>query len=239
MSIKCEVTSVEPLACNTYRILLKPEEAVQYKAGQYLLAVMGEKDRRPFSIASSPCRENGNELELHIGAAEENPFALEVVKLAQATMEKGDNSFIIDGPHGEAWLREERQRPLLLIAGGTGFSYVRSMVDHCLKQGVSQPIFLYWGGRDACQLYASEELQELAAKHPQLTYIPVIEQADAEWKGKTGTVLDAVMEDFVSLAAYDIYIAGRFEMAGVARDKFCAERGADKEHMFADAYAFI
>ncbi|WP_407331733.1 NAD(P)H-flavin reductase [Enterovibrio sp. 27052020O] len=239
MTIKCEVTSVSSLTNNTYRILLKPEHPVSYKAGQYLLAVMGEKDKRPFSIASSPCRQNGHELELHIGAAEENAYAMDVVKAAQEALAKGEQSFVIEAPHGDAWLREERQRPLILIAGGTGFSYVRSMLDHCLSQGFNQPIFLYWGGRDISQLYANDEMEALALKNSQLTYIPVVENTLEGWSGKEGNVLQAVMEDFISLSAYDVYIAGRFEMAGAAREMFCTERGAERDHLFADAFAFL
>ncbi|MCW8329496.1 NAD(P)H-flavin reductase [Photobacterium sp. SDRW27] len=236
MSIKCEVKSVEPLACNTFRILLKPEQSVDFKAGQYLLAVMGEKDKRPFSIASSPCREG--ELELHIGAAEHNPYAIEVVDTMKAALADGQQ-VEIEAPHGEAWVRETSDKPLLMIAGGTGFSYVRSILDNCLSRGVSQPIFVYWGGRDACQLYAHDELQALAEQHANLTYVPVVETAPEGWQGKTGNVLEAVSDDFVSLSSYDIYLCGRFEMAGAAREMFTAEKGAERERMFADAFAFI
>jgi aquacobalamin reductase/NAD(P)H-flavin reductase len=234
--IKCEVTSVEPLACNTFRILLKPEQNVDYKAGQYLLAVMSEKDKRPFSIASSPCRDG--ELELHIGAAEHNPYAIEVVEAMKAALANG-TTVEIEAPHGDAWVRDDSDKPLLMIAGGTGFSYVRSILDNCLSRGVTQPIFVYWGGRDACQLYAHDELQALAKQHSNLTYIPVVEDAPKEWVGKTGNVLEAVNNDFVSLSAYDIYLCGRFEMAGAAREQFTAEKGADRDRMFADAFAFI
>lgn len=236
MSIKCEVTSVEPVACHTYRILLKPEQPVPFKAGQYLLAVMGEKDKRPFSIASSPCRDG--ELELHIGAAEHNAYAMEVVEAMRAALDNG-GTVEVEAPHGEAWVRADSDKPLLLIAGGTGFSYVRSILDNCLSRGVSQPIFVYWGGRDVCQLYANDELAELAAKHANLTYVPVVENAPADWQGKIGNVLEAVCDDFVSLSAYDIYICGRFEMAGAAREMFSAEKGAERERMFADAFSFI
>ncbi|MGF1738069.1 NAD(P)H-flavin reductase [Photobacterium satsumensis] len=236
MSIKCEVTSVEPLACNTFRILLRPETKIEFKAGQYLLAVMGEKDKRPFSIASSPCREG--ELELHIGAAEHNAYAIEVVESMKAALAAG-TPIEIEAPHGEAWVREDSDKPLLLIAGGTGFSYVRSILDNCLSRGVSQPIFVYWGGRDECQLYANDELNALADQHGNLTYVPVVESAPEGWQGKTGNVLEAVSDDFVSLSAYDIYICGRFEMAGAAREQFSAEKGAERERMFADAYSFI
>ncbi len=132
MTIKCKVKSIEPLACNTYQILLHPETPVAFKAGQYLMVEMGEKDKRPFSIASSPCRHEG-ELELHIGAAEHNAYASEVVEaMKKAQAEDGD--IAIDAPHGDAWVKEESDRPLLLIAGGTGFSYVRSILDHCIAQ---------------------------------------------------------------------------------------------------------
>lgn len=236
MSINCKVKSIKPLACNTFQILLHPESPVAFKAGQYLTVVMGEKDKRPFSIASSPCRHEG-ELELHIGAAEHNAYAGEVVESMKAALENGSD-IQIDAPHGDAWVREGNERDLLLIAGGTGFSYVRSILDHCISQNIQQPIFLYWGGRDECQLYAKDELEAIASVHDNITFVPVVEQAEG-WLGKTGNVLQAVKEDFTSLADMDIYIAGRFEMAGAAREQFTTEKQAKVEHLFGDAFAFI
>ncbi len=104
---------------------------------------------------------------------------------------------------------------------------------------MSQPIFVYWGGRDACQLYAHDELQALAEQYSNLTYVPVVETASVDWQGKVGNVLEAVNNDFISLSAYDIYLCGRFEMAGAAREQFTAEKGAERDRMFADAFAFI
>ncbi|WP_162045343.1 NAD(P)H-flavin reductase [Vibrio taketomensis] len=237
MSIQCKVKSIEPLAANTYRILLHPENPVPFKAGQYLMVVMGEKDKRPFSIASSPCRHEG-ELELHIGAAEHNAYALEVVEAMRVALADG-SCVAIDAPHGNAWVQEESERPLLLIAGGTGFSYVRSILDHCIAQNIPNPIYLYWGARDRSQLYAKAELKQIAAKHGNVHFIPVVEDAPEDWQGKSGNVLQAISEDFESLAEFDIYIAGRFEMAGAAREQFTQNKQARSERMFADAYAFI
>ncbi|MBO0149993.1 NAD(P)H-flavin reductase [Vibrio sp. Vb2424] len=237
MTIQCKVKSIQPLACNTYQILLHPESPVPFKAGQYLMVVIGEKDKRPFSIASSPCRHEG-ELELHIGAAEHNAYAQEVVEAMQAALET-DGQIEIDAPHGDAWVQEESERPLLLIAGGTGFSYVRSILDHCVAQNKTNPIYLYWGARDNCQLYAKDELVEIADKFANVHFVPVVEEAPADWQGKVGNVLQAVAEDFESLENYDIYIAGRFEMAGAAREQFTQNKKAKSERMFADAYAFI
>ncbi|GAA5648130.1 MULTISPECIES: NAD(P)H-flavin reductase [Vibrio] len=237
MTIQCKVKSIQPLACNTYQILLHPETPVAFKAGQYLMVVMGEKDKRPFSIASSPCRHEG-ELELHIGAAEHNAYAGEVVEAMQAALANGTD-IAIDAPHGDAWVKEDSQRPLLLIAGGTGFSYVRSILDHCIAQNKSNNIYLYWGARDECQLYAKDELRAIEQRYNNVHFVPVVEQAEADWQGKVGNVLQAINDDFDSLADYDIYIAGRFEMAGSAREQFTQNKQALSDHMYADAYAFI
>lgn len=237
MTLKCKVKSIEPLACNTYKILLQSQNKVDFQAGQYLMVVMGEKDKRPFSIASSPSREN-NELELHIGAAEHNAYALEVVELMKKALENGE-SVDIDAPHGDAYYQSSNEQSVLLIAGGTGFSYVRSILDHCISQNASQPIYLYWGAKDDCQLYARKELEQIAASNSNVIFVPVVEVADETWSGKTGNVLQAIHSDFDSLAKFDIYIAGRFEMAGAAREQFTTQKQAQVDRMFADAYAFI
>ena len=237
MTIKCQVKLIEPLACNTYKILLHPETPVEFKAGQYLLVVMGGKDKRPFSIASSPCRHKG-ELELHIGASEENAYATEVIEAMQTALAQ-NKDIEIEAPHGDAWLKDS-ERPLLLIAGGTGFSYVRSILDHCISQNVSNPIYLYWGAKTECQLYARKEIEQIAVSHNNIHFVPVVESASSPaWGGKIGNVLTAIKSDFETLTDFDIYIAGRFEMASAAREQFVAEKAARRERMFADAYAFI
>jgi len=237
MTIKCKVKSIDPLACNTFQILLHPETPVAFKAGQYLLVEMAEKDKRPFSIASSPCRHEG-ELELHIGAAEHNAYAHEVVEAMKSALADGSDIHI-DAPHGEAAIVEDSTRPMLLIAGGTGFSYVRSILDHCISQNKANPIYLYWGAKDECQLYAKQELAEIESQYSNIHFVPVVEEASQQWQGKVGNVLQAIESDFASLAEYDIYIAGRFEMAGAARERFVEHRQAKRDHMYADAYAFI
>lgn len=237
MSVKCNVKSIEPLASNTFKVLLHPESPVKFKPGQYLMVVMGEKDKRPFSIASSPCRHMG-ELELHIGAAEHNAYAIEVIEsMNQAYADK--TTIEVEVPHGDAFLHEDSQGPLLLIAGGTGFSYTRSILDHCISQKIDRDISLYWGAKDSSQLYAMQELKDISAQHSHINFIPVIETNEDNWSGKLGNVIEAVLADFDNLSEYDIYIAGRFEMAGSARDQFTNMKQAKVERMFGDAFSFI
>ncbi|MCX2533729.1 NAD(P)H-flavin reductase [Plesiomonas shigelloides] len=228
----CKVSLVEPITETVYRVRLQPDQAVSFRAGQYLMVVMGERDKRPFSIASTP--DNSHEIELHIGASEHNPYAMAVMDKI-----KTGEPVTVEMPFGEAWYRTDSQAPVILIAGGTGFSYVRSIVLDLLAQQPQRPVSLYWGGRELTHLYDLPELQALAAEHRNLQVIPVVEQPADNWSGRCGTVLAAVMQDFASLAGYDIYIAGRFEMAKVARELFCEQRDADAAHLYGDAFAFI
>ncbi|MEC5320887.1 NAD(P)H-flavin reductase [Brenneria populi subsp. brevivirga] len=231
-TLSCNVTLVEAITDTVYRVRLLPEAPFSFRAGQYLMVVMDERDKRPFSMASTPMETHF--IELHIGASELNLYAMAVME--RILQEK---TLTVDIPHGEAWLREESARPLVLIAGGTGFSYARSILLTALAQRPERDVAIYWGGRESKHLYDLGELEALATQYANLQVIPVVEQPEEGWRGRTGTVLSAVLQDYGSLAEHDIYIAGRFEMAKIARELFCNERGASSAHMFSDAFSFI
>lgn len=231
-TLNCKVVSVESITDTVYRVRLQPEGEFSFRAGQYLMVVMGEKDKRPFSIASTPSEKQY--IELHIGASELNLYAMAVMDRILK-----ENEILIDMPHGNAWLREDSERPLLLIAGGTGYSYVCSILLDALERNPKREISLYWGGRELSHLYDFEMLEALSLKYPQLNIVPVVEHPEDGWRGRSGTVISAVMQDYTSLAEHDIYIAGRFEMAKIARERFCAERNADEAHLYGDAFAFL
>lgn len=229
-SIRCKIEKVAPFNDAVYQVLLRPEKPLEFKAGQYLCVVMGEKDKRPFSIASAP----GSELiELHIGAAVSESYPMQVVERLR------NNSHIdIEAPGGEAFLRHQSIRPRLLVAGGTGFSYIKSLVEQQIALGQKVETLLYWGCRNPEAMYYEAIAREWHQAHPWLHFVPVVEQADADWQGKQANLLAQIRSDFVSLVGYDIYIAGRFDMVGAARELF-REMGLDEAHLYGDAFAFI
>lgn len=229
-SIRCKIEKVAPFNDAVYQVLLRPEKPLEFKAGQYLCVVMGEKDKRPFSIASAP----GSELiELHIGAAVSESYPMQVVERLR------NNSHIdIEAPGGEAFLRHQSIRPRLLVAGGTGFSYIKSLVEQQIALGQKVETLLYWGCRNPEAMYYEAIAREWHQAHPWLHFVPVVEQAEAEWQGKQANLLAQIRSDFVSLVGYDIYIAGRFDMVGAARELF-REMGLDEAHLYGDAFAFI
>jgi aquacobalamin reductase/NAD(P)H-flavin reductase len=231
-TLSCKVTSVEAITDTVYRVRLLPEAKFSFQAGQYLMVVMDERDKRPFSMASTPS--DHEFIELHIGASDINLYAMAVMDRILKEKE-----IVVDIPHGDAWLREDEDRPLILIAGGTGFSYVRSILLTALARNPQREIAIYWGGREDKHLYDLSELEALSVVHQNLRVEAVVEQPETGWRGRTGTVLTAVMQDYGTLAGHDIYIAGRFEMAKIARDLFCNERSAQADRMFGDAFSFI
>lgn len=230
-NVTCSVQALEEMAETLWYVRLKPEVAVDFLPGQYVLVVMAEDDKRPFSIANNMTDEGI--IELHIGATPDNTYAMQVLKRMQ---DQGEIELQL--PAGKAHLRAESPRPVILMAGGTGFAYTRSILQHMLADGARQPIFLYWGVRFEEHLYADKEIKAWAEQHEQLSYIPVVQNGSEHWQGRTGLVHEAIMEDFPSLADYDVYIAGRFEMAGVAREAF-KEQGLVPEQLVGDAFEFI
>lgn len=237
-SVSCQIQSLSSLTPHVYKVLLKPSVKVEFIAGQYLNFVMSDEDKRPFSIASSP---NSDLIELQIGAFVADSYPMQVIECIKASYASGE-AVTIEIPAGNAQLRTESERPLLLLAGGTGFSYIKSMFEYLAEQKSQRRIVVYWGLREESAAYELEKTMATIAKLPHANFIPVIEniniKAEKPWQGKTGLVHQAVMEDIVSLESYDIYLAGRFDMVGAIRTDF-VEHGALLEYMYADAFAFI
>jgi len=221
-----------------FKVLLKPSETVAFIAGQYLNFVMSDEDKRPFSIASSP---NSDLIELQIGAFVADSYPMQVIERIKS-LQAGNKPVTVEIPLGNAQLRIDSERPILLLAGGTGFSYIKSMFEYLAEQNSQRHIMVYWGLREIEAIYELEETAAIIAKLPHANFIPVVENTsnngNEKWQGKTGLVHQIVMHDIVSLEPYDIYLAGRFEMVGAIRSDF-VEHGALLEHMYADAFAFI
>lgn len=229
-AIKCNVKTLKQINDHVYYIELTPEAQYSFEAGQYLQVIMSEKDKRPFSIASSPDQEH---IELHIGATKENSYAMQVVDLL-----KDKGYFHAEIGLGQAQLKTDSERPILLIAGGTGFSYVQSIARQLAKSKPNHHVTLYWGGKNNQSLYAAPQMEQWQQAHENFTFVPVVENPDESWQGKTGYVHKAAMEDIDNLQDHDIYVAGHFDMVKIVREDFVA-KGADPQHMFADAFSYL
>jgi len=228
--VSCQIKSLESLTEFVYKVLLKPNKPVDFIPGQYLNFVMSEDDKRPFSIASAP----GDEfIELQIGAFAADSYPMQVIERIKATTE-----VTVEIPMGEAQLRTTSERPLLLLAGGTGFSYIKSMFEYLAKQDSTRKVAVYWGLRELSAVYELEKTMQTISSIANATFDLVVETPHENWQGKVGMVHQVVMNDIKNLADFDIYLAGRFDMVGAVRKDFL-EHGAVIEHMYADAFAYI
>ncbi|MBD1388005.1 NAD(P)H-flavin reductase [Neiella sp. HB171785] len=226
----CTVSRLEALTPYVQRAILIPAEPVEFLPGQYLMLHLSDDDKRPFSIASAT---SAATLELHIGAGRADSYAGQAIDYL-----RDHQQVTVSLPGGEAYWHPERHEPTILMAGGTGFSYVNSILMSMIDQPRREPLVLYWGVRKEADLYEWPRIEHLAANHDWLTVHAVVEEPSAGWQGKIGKVHQAVLADFADMSGYDIYMAGRFEMVGIARDAFI-ERGMPRERMFSDAFAFI
>jgi NAD(P)H-flavin reductase len=233
-TVSCQIQSLSSLTPHVYKVLLKPHEPVNFIAGQYLNFVMGDKDKRPFSIASSP---NNELIELQIGAFIADSYPMQVIERIKSSY-ANTTDVTIEIPLGDAQLRTESERPLLLLAGGTGFSYIKSMFEYLVEQNSQRNIMVYWGLREESAAYELEKTQAVVSALANGQFIPVIQNPQPSWQGRTGLVHKAAMQDIKSFAEYDIYLAGRFDMVGAIRTDFI-EQGALVDQMYADAFAFI
>ncbi|BDX08361.1 NAD(P)H-flavin reductase [Planctobacterium marinum] len=229
--IQVTVAQIQSVSEFVYKVILTSEEALpEFNAGQYLQVVMSAEDKRPFSIANPPYEKSF--LELHIGASEHNPYAMQVIERMQK-----EGKIEVELPCGNAVIQDDAENSIL-IAGGTGYSYTRSLLLQKLHANKGAKVSLYWGAKTPADLYEMNYLQELAQQHSDFVFVPVIEHAQPDWNGRTGLVHKAVLEDFDSLDEQHVYVAGRFEMAKVVRDEFLP-KGIKAEQLIGDAFAYI
>ncbi|MGP1938990.1 MAG: NAD(P)H-flavin reductase [Arsenophonus sp. ET-DL9-MAG3] len=230
--LNCKVISIETITDTVYRVRLLPEGQFSFRAGQYLTVIMNECDKYSFSLASIPSEKKL--IEIHISTSEFNLYTMAVMKHIST-----QNNINIDIPYGKAWFRKRSKKTIILIAGGIGFSYIRAILYAALEENSNRDIALYWGGKRLKDLYDLVELQVLSERYRNIKIIPVVEYNESNWCGRTGTVLSAVLNDFTSLTKYEIYIAGRFEMVKIAKDRFCNEKNINPKYLYGDAFEFI
>lgn len=204
-----------------------------FLAGQHIDILLSDGSRRAFSIASAPHEEDA--LELHIRHVPGGRFTGHVF-----TDMRVRDPLRIEGPHGNFFLREssasaatEPPAPLILVAGGTGFAPLKSMLLHAIHQGLTRPIWLYWGARQPQGLYMHELAQEWADHHPNIRYVPVVSDPSPQypWTGRTGPVHQAVLEDWPDLSACEVYVCGSDPMKAAAWQAL-APRGLRASHFY-------
>ncbi len=210
---------------------LPASERLQFKAGQYIEFILKDGKRRAFSIANA--QHDAEFLQLHIRVIPGGVFSEYV---ANELVEKA--ILRIEAPFGTFFLREDSNKPIILVAGGTGFAPVKGIVEHMLFNNIQRDIILYRGARQVQDLYMHELCEKWAEFTPHLTYVPVIsEPQDGTWQGRVGLVHEAVLADIEDLSSYQAYVCGAPGMCEVAHTSF-VQQGLLPDEFFSDAFTF-
>ncbi len=233
-TLPSRVARLERLNHDVMLVMLKlpSTDRLQFLAGQYVDFLLPGGKRRSFSLANAP--HNDELLELHIRHIEGGRFTSEVFEKW-----KPKDIVRIEGPLGSFYLRDESDKPIIMLAGGTGFAPLKGMVEHSIELGSPRPIHLYWGARAREDLYMHALAEEWARSLPNFQYTPVLSEPAAEdhWTGRRGYVHEAVMADYPDLSGYEVYASGPPAMVYAGRDAFVT-RGLDSEDYYSDAFEF-
>jgi CDP-4-dehydro-6-deoxyglucose reductase len=236
-TLPCRVQKLERLAPDVIALQLKlpTNERLQFLAGQYIEILMKDGKRRAFSLANAP--QEDELLQLHIRLIDGGHFTSQVFGAM-----KEREMLRFEGPYGSFFLREDEasaKKPVSLMAGGTGFAPLKSIVEYALHSKLERPLHIYWGARDRAGLYLDALPRRWVAEHAHVHYTPVLSEPATgdDWQGRTGLVHQAVLADHADLANFQVYACGAPAMVEVAHRDFVAQ-GLPEDEFYSDAFTF-
>jgi CDP-4-dehydro-6-deoxyglucose reductase/3-phenylpropionate/trans-cinnamate dioxygenase ferredoxin reductase subunit len=199
-----------------------------FRAGQYLRVLMADGDSRNYSMANGPHR--NDELELHIRHVKGGKFSeSRLAGLCQGEV------LDIELPYGEFSLNQS-DRKAILIATGTGFAPVKSLIEAAIRSEQPRPLHLYWGANTDADVYLRDLPQQWAEQYPWFTFTPVVSMPSPQWAGRTGFVHAAVLDDYPAMADVEVYACGAPAMIAAAQQDFIAKSGLPPDAFFSDAF---
>jgi len=216
------------------RMQLPANDPLRYHAGQYMEFILRDGSRRSYSMANAPHTQGDKpHVELHIRHMPGGKFTDQVF----STLKEKD-ILRAEGPFGSFFLRENSDKPMVLLASGTGLAPIKAMIEHLQFKSSRRPAVLYWGCRSKADLYLHDWALEAAAQMRHLTYVPVLSEPKPEdaWTGRTGFVHRAVMEDLRDLSGHQVYACGAPVMVESAQRDFVAQCALPAEEFLADAF---
>lgn len=209
---------------------LPMNENFRFLAGQYIDVLLKDGKRRSYSIANPPKPEGVTSLEIHVRHTPGGLFTDRVFSSLKVR-----ELLRFEGPLGTFYLRES-EKPIVMVASGTGFAPLKAMCEAAFEKGVQRPMTLYWGCRAKRDLYMLDVPQSW--KRENFEFIPVLSDPTPEcrWTGRTGFVHRAVMDDFPDMSGVQVYACGTPLMVDAARQDFSVQCSLPSEEYFADSF---
>lgn len=233
--LPCRVGKIVLLARDVIQLFLTLPKTQQFSfiAGQYVDIILKDGQRRSFSVANLPDQITEQGLELHIRRVADGHFTPRVFD----SMKERD-LLRFEGPFGTYFLQSEADKPIIMIAGGSGFSPIKGLFQQAVAQNPNHNIHLFWGARDEQDLYMDGLVKQWLEIYPNFKYTPVLSDSIADdWRGETGFVHETVSKTFDNFAAYDVYASGPPIMIDSVRNSLLG-KGLNQERFFFDSFEF-
>ena len=224
------VIAQQRLTHDITRLVVRLDETLSYRAGQFadLSLESLPKVSRPYSFASPP--QMGGQCSFFVRKVPGGQFSTCVNETNLI-----GHRVMLKGPSGDFWLRPA-EAPLLFVAGGSGLAPILAILLEAVALKVARPVTLLFGARQQRDLYALEDIREIAVQWPgAFRFVPVLseEPAQSGWAGETGLVTEkipALLE-----AGVHAYLCGPPAMIDSAAH-LLAHLGIPPEHIHADRF---
>lgn len=234
-TISCQIESVTALNYDVYQVMLRTPAGKQpeYHAGQYLELLPEDGKAYPFTIACAP---KDRQIELHIQVHQENEGAKYILQQLQS-----QKSVRVKLPMGNCFLPIEKHdlKPtVLLIAAGTGFSQMKSIVEALADYNDEErpEIHLYWVGKIAADLYANE-LAESWQQQGLIKYFPIVRDTEQGWDGYSGLIEDLVVKEVDALSESSAFFCGSPNFVYGILDALLND-GLNQTHCYSDVFDY-
>ena len=220
-TLPCRIERLKLLAPDVMQVMLRlpAVEPLRFQAGQYLDVLLDER-RRSFSIASPP--HDSELIELHVRRVPGGGFTERLFGAGQDGGPLTAGSLLrIEGPIGQ-FIYRDGPGPVLMVAGGTGFAPLKSMLRRLLESGVRRDVHCYWGARHERDVYEQALVLDWVRRFPHLKFTAVLSDASVAEAAhhRVGWVHDAVLADYPDLASFEVYAAGPPAMIEALRESF-------------------
>jgi CDP-4-dehydro-6-deoxyglucose reductase, E3 len=230
--LPCRVQKIDRPAKDVTVLSLKlpANERLQFLAGQYIDILMQDGKRRSFSLANAPHDDEFLQLHIRNYSGSFSTFVFNELK------EKAILRF--EGPLGSFFLREDSDKPMIFMAGGTGFAPIKGILEHAFYKENEREMVLYWGARAREDLYMAELADKWQHEHKNFTFIPVLSDPleSDKWQGRTGFVHQAILDDFDNLSGYQVYACGAPVMVEAGHRAFTQTRKLPEDEFYSDPF---
>lgn len=229
---QARVADVQSISHDVYRVELQlpRRRELSFHAGQYLSVVLPDTDPCFFSIASSPTDQS---IELHIQASPEWVSAQKVIDALTAGGE-----VTLEMPHGKACLAKAPDKPLLLVAAGTGFAQMKSLVDYLRTTSYDQPVTLFWGVRRHEDMYLRSLAQRWEQEWPAFKFLPVVgDDEDNDWGGHHDQLVRTVLATGMDWNNVEVHASGSPAMVYTLMDAL-VDAGLPQAAFFSDVLEY-